>query len=250
MILPIVLLAVVVVICIAVIGAVLHGGGGSGSAGGINDGYPSGVHEVLRVGRQRMDRIGRLSHSFGNAEMSDRVAKIGQLADDILKTLEKRPDKVSDVRFFLEYYLPALIKLSEDYIDADQAGDGPNGADARAREGIYELMGDIEAVFARQLDALTYGAAIDIEAEIREFSVLMGEDGPVGGDSGSGDVIMDGGSGSGGHAMKDGGSGRSGGDAIMDGGSGSSGGDAMLDGGSNDAMTDSGSNNSGGGGDE
>ncbi|MCL2058924.1 MAG: 5-bromo-4-chloroindolyl phosphate hydrolysis family protein [Oscillospiraceae bacterium] len=243
---PIVLLAVVVVICIAVIGAVLHGGGGSGSAGGINDGYPSGVHEVLRVGRQRMDRIGRLSHSFGNAEMSDRVAKIGQLADDILKTLEKRPDKVSDVRFFLEYYLPALVKLSEDYIDADQAGDGPNGADARAREGIYELMGDIEAVFARQLDALTHGAAIDIEAEIREFSVLMGEDGPAGGNSagggGGGDVKIDGGSGSGdgGDVIIDGGNGR-GGDAMMDGGSGS---------GSNDAMTDSGSNSGGGGGDE
>ena len=183
----------VIIVSIAIIGVVLRGsgrGGGSSAGSGNGDwgkrprvgydpssGFIAVVNELLRVSRQRISRLEFLSNKLDDVEMADTVARINRIAAAILQTLNRNPEKVNDVRFFLDYYLPVLTTLIEDY---DNLGSNVSEeASANTKSNLSGLLRDVETAFQKQLDALASDKIIDIDAEIKVFAKSLREDGLV-----------------------------------------------------------------------
>ena len=86
------------------------------------------------------------------------------------------PDQKSQIRRFLNYYLPTTLKLLNAYDRLDEAGISGINIDG-AKGKISEVMAAIVSAFDRQLDALYQGEVMDINAEIKVLQSLLTGDG-------------------------------------------------------------------------
>ena len=93
----------------------------------------------------------------------------------IFRAIEKDGKKASQVRTFLEYYLPTTQKLLDSYAEFEAAGiEGENLH--MAKEKIEDTMDNIVRGFERQLDALYAAEAMDIQSDIDVMNSMMQRD--------------------------------------------------------------------------
>ncbi len=103
------------------------------------------------------------------------AAQIRKLADrgyQILDCLAKRPEKVSLLRRFLNYYLPTLEKLLREY---PSLCDTPSTTDTA--KNIESIASKMETVFERQLQKLRFDDELDISADIDVLDTMLKQDG-------------------------------------------------------------------------
>lgn len=132
--------------------------------------------EAIREGRQLLAQLAKANDAIPGKEVSAQIDHICRLGEDILQTVSRRPATVGQIRRFLNYYLPTLVKLLEQY---QQLNELPEGAEniRESKQKIEELLGVSEKAFARLLDALHADQNLNIAAEIEVMSQVMNEEG-------------------------------------------------------------------------
>ena len=92
--------------------------------------------------------------------------------DDLLK----HPEKLKQIRQFLNYYLPTTIKLMEQYVTLqNQSVKTENITEGMQK--IEDLLDKVIVAFQRQLDALFESDVVDITADIRVMEQMMASEG-------------------------------------------------------------------------
>ncbi len=133
--------------------------------------------------RQERDRavleMRRLNHHIGDAMISRQINRVEFVTDKMFECVTREPGKKTEVRRFLNYYLPTTIKLLGTY---DRLGDNrPTTNVDGAKKKIGDLMTTIVRAFDHQLDALYRGETLDINAEIQVLYQVLNKDGRSGG---------------------------------------------------------------------
>lgn len=127
-----------------------------------------GYAGVLRSIRRANDRI-------ADAALSAKIDRLEEVTAQIFRAIEKDGKKASQVRTFLEYYLPTTQKLLDSYAEFEAAGiEGENLH--MAKEKIEDTMDNIVRGFERQLDALYAAEAMDIQSDIDVMNSMMQRD--------------------------------------------------------------------------
>lgn len=127
-----------------------------------------GYAGVLRSIRRANDRI-------ADAALSAKIDRLEGVTAQIFRAIEKDGKKASQVRTFLEYYLPTTQKLLDSYAEFEAAGiEGENLH--MAKEKIEDTMDNIVRGFERQLDALYAAEAMDIQSDIDVMNSMMQRD--------------------------------------------------------------------------
>ena len=127
-----------------------------------------GYAGVLRSIRRANDRI-------ADAALSAKIDRLEEVTAQIFRAIEKDGKKASQVRTFLEYYLPTTQKLLDSYAEFEAAGiEGENLH--MAKEKIEDTMDNIVRGFERQLDALYAAEALDIQSDIDVMNSMMQRD--------------------------------------------------------------------------
>ena len=131
----------------------------------------------LRLERDRaVGEMRRLNDSIEDPVLSQQIDHIEATTGKIFQYVMAHPDRKSQIRRFLNYYLPTTLKLLNAYDRLDEAGvSGVNIDGAKGR--ISEVMRAIVDGFDRQLDALYQGEVMDINAEIKVLQSLLTGDG-------------------------------------------------------------------------
>ena len=123
-----------------------------------------------------LGEIRRLNDDIDDPVMSQKIDRIGEITGKIFAYVMHHPDRKSQIRRFLNYYLPTTLKLLNAYDRLDEAGiSGVNIDGAKGR--ISDVMAAIVDGFDRQLDALYQGEVMDINAEIKVLQSLLTGDG-------------------------------------------------------------------------
>ena len=105
-----------------------------------------------------------------------RINRIGQLTEGIFQAVIDKPDRESDVRKFMNYYLPTTLKLLKSYeLLEDQSVQGENIA--ASREKIENVLNMMIGAYEKQLDRLFSDDALDIATEIDVLETMMSGDG-------------------------------------------------------------------------
>ena len=147
-------------------------GGGSGAPeekGPVMDTGIEAYNEKLRQIRELNERI-------DDREVSRKIDRIEALTGGIFKLVAEQPERASDARRFINYYLPTTLKLLESYdLMEDQRYQGENIRASRRQ--IEEVLDKLIQAIERQQDRLFKYDAIDVEAEIKVMETMMAADG-------------------------------------------------------------------------
>ena len=137
---------------------------------------PPELQSVIYQGRRPIADIRRLNDEIPDERISAQIDLIERLTAQIFDCVRKNPKKLSQIRQFLNYYLPTTIKLMEQYVTLqNQSLKTENITEGMQK--IEDLLDKVIIAFQRQLDALFEADVVDITADIRVMEQMMASEG-------------------------------------------------------------------------
>lgn len=137
---------------------------------------PPELQSVIYQGKRAIADIRRLNDEIPDERISAQIDLIERLTAQIFDCVRKNPKKLSQIRQFLNYYLPTTIKLMEQYVTLqNQSLKTENITEGMQK--IEDLLDKVIIAFQRQLDALFEADVVDITAHIRVMEQMMASEG-------------------------------------------------------------------------
>lgn len=121
------------------------------------------------------DKLLELKKSLANPQIIDSLGKIIDLSKQIFDFGITNPDKLANLRQFVNYYLPTTIQLLEDYREMEAYEEKSDNV-LRTMTKIQDMMGGLINSFKQELDALYGDKTFNIAVEIKVLQSLIKED--------------------------------------------------------------------------
>lgn len=133
---------------------------------------------IEREGQLYMERLRRLNDEIPGEAVSNKLYQLDELLSGTFALLREHPEKRSQMRKFMDYYLPTTVKLVEAYAQFDRAGvEGENIQNAKAE--IEKTMDTINGAFEKLLDDLYREEAFEAAADAKVLKTVLTQDGFV-----------------------------------------------------------------------
>lgn len=130
-------------------------------------------NEILKNGRAHLMELRRRMTHVKHIPIRTVSGNICGEAEKILATLRKKPEKISQVRQFLNYYLPTLGSILEKYVRLEE-----NGALTEAMtDSTLEHLIDIKHAMEAQYQALFDDDKLDLSVEMEALKIACLRDG-------------------------------------------------------------------------
>ena len=134
------------------------------------------LDKMLRDGRLAIAEMKRLDDNIADPGVSADIVRLSQVSEKIFQAVRDDPDKLPQIRQFMNYYLPTTLKLLNTYDRMSGAGVSGENIDG-TKEKVEDMLKTIVRAFEKQLDAL-YGAdALDISTDIQVMETLLAREG-------------------------------------------------------------------------
>lgn len=128
-----------------------------------------------------LQEIRQINASIPDVVMNAKIHRIQEITAKILDYQQSHPNRESQLRPFLSYYLPTTLKILRAYAQLEAQGvEGENISAAKER--IEGMMDQVVAGFEKQLDKLFQNDAMDITSDIQVLENMLKKDG-LSGDS-------------------------------------------------------------------
>lgn len=136
----------------------------------------SAVDKTIEEGYEYLKRLRMANDAILDEDMSDCIDRIEKSSAGIFAYIATHPDKVSQIRKFMNYYLPTTMKLLDSYQRLN--------AESYKGDNIKSTLNDIDRVlytvagaFEKQLDSLYADEAMDISTDISVFESMLQQEG-------------------------------------------------------------------------
>ena len=138
------------------------------------------VQKLLQERERALSEMRRLNDSIKDEKISAQIDHLEEVTGKIIDQVVAQPKKRSQIRRFLDYYLPTTLKLLNAYDRMAAAGvDGENIS--VTKEKIEDMMDAIVKAFDKQLDGLFGEEALDVSTDITVMETLLAREGLAGG---------------------------------------------------------------------
>lgn len=118
----------------------------------------------------------RLNENIPGEKISAQISHLEETTQKVVSYVAAHPEKLSQIRRFMDYYLPTTLKLLNAYDRMGSAGvEGENIAGTRER--IDAVMDTLVSAYDKQLDALYADEAMDIATDITVMENLLKQEG-------------------------------------------------------------------------
>ncbi|MGM9606735.1 MAG: 5-bromo-4-chloroindolyl phosphate hydrolysis family protein [Oscillospiraceae bacterium] len=133
--------------------------------------------DALIAERDRaVSEMHRLNDSIEDPTISAQIDRLESTTKKIIAQVVQNPDKLPQIRRFLNYYLPTTLKLLNAYDRADSAGISGTNIDGTKGK-VSEMMDTIVTAFDKQLDTLFGDEALDISTDITVMEQMLAREG-------------------------------------------------------------------------
>lgn len=123
-----------------------------------------------------LDELRRVNDAIPDEEMSDKISRLEAVSAKIFEQAKSDPDKLPQMRKFMDYYLPTSLKLLNTYAELDNQGvEGENISESKRR--IEQTMDTLVKAFENQLDRLFASDALDVSTDIEVMQNMLRADG-------------------------------------------------------------------------
>lgn len=123
-----------------------------------------------------LEKLRAADEAIEDEEVSKSIRGIENLTAEIFRAVTDKKEKRPQVRRFMEYYLPTLLKLLSVYDKMEESGG--KGENVRTtREKINSLLYTANCAFAKLADDLYEQESIDVSSDITVFNNLLKQEG-------------------------------------------------------------------------
>lgn len=127
---------------------------------------------------EKLRMIRDLNDEIADEAVSARIDRIGELTASIFTVVTQKPERLDEVKKFMNYYLPTTFKLLKSYsLMEKQSYQGANITASRKK--IEDILDSLVKAFEQQQDRLFQSEALDVEADIEVLETMMAKDGLV-----------------------------------------------------------------------
>lgn len=137
------------------------------------------IAELIVERDRAVGEMKRLNDAIQDETISAQIDRLEADTEKIIAHVAEHPEKLPQIRKFMNYYLPTTLKLLNAYDRMDDAGiSGENIDSTKAK--VEKTMAILVTAFDRQLDALFGDEALDIATDIKVIETLLSREGLVG----------------------------------------------------------------------
>ena len=134
------------------------------------------LDKMLRDGRLAIAEMKRLDQNIADPGISADIVRLEQVSAKIFEEVGRSPEKLPQIRRFLDYYLPTTLKLLNAYDRMSGTGVSGENIDATLAR-VEGMMRTIVSAFEKQLDSLYGTEALDISTDITVLETMMAREG-------------------------------------------------------------------------
>ena len=134
------------------------------------------LDKMIADGKKAIAEMKRLDDSIADPTISAQIVRLQELSGKIFAQVEANPEKLLQIRRFMNYYLPTTLKILNAY---DRMGEqGVSGENiSSTMQKVETMMSTIVTAFERQLDSLFGSEAMDISSDMVVLENLMAREG-------------------------------------------------------------------------
>ena len=134
------------------------------------------LDKMIEDGKKAIAEMKRLDDNIADPTISAQIVRLQQLAGKIFAQVEQNPEKLPQIRKFMNYYLPTTLKILNAY---DRMGEqGVAGENITSTmEKVEGMMDTIIKAFEKQLDNLFGAEAMDISTDMVVLENMMAREG-------------------------------------------------------------------------
>ena len=137
---------------------------------------PNGMEAVMAEGEEWVAKIRRANDALPGEEISRKLDQLESVTRKIFATVEKKPEKLSEIRRFMNYYLPTTVKLVGAYQEFEaQPAQGANIQNTKQE--ILDILDTVNNAFGALLDSLYEHDALDISSDITVLKNMLAQEG-------------------------------------------------------------------------
>ena len=123
-----------------------------------------------------LDDLRRINEDIDDVVMSEKISRLERVSDRIFDQARDNPDKLPQMRKFMDYYLPTAKKLLKTYAELEEQGiEGENITESKTL--IANAMDTLVTAFENQLDRLFQSDALDVSTDIDVMENMLRADG-------------------------------------------------------------------------
>ncbi|MBB3560700.1 5-bromo-4-chloroindolyl phosphate hydrolysis protein [Rhizobium sp. BK512] len=130
------------------------------------------ARELLEAAVPSAQRLEAAAEDITDKQTAARVRHLAEIAADVFRTVEAKPESANAVRRFLSYYLPRAAEVAEGFaaIEAKRAPDIKQLEDVRA------VLVKLEDAFVHYADSLVDDALGTLDTDLRLIQASLKED--------------------------------------------------------------------------
>ena len=136
------------------------------------------LDKMVRDGEMAIREMKRLDENIADPGISADIVRLEQVSARIFDEVRTHPEKLPQIRRFLDYYLPTTLKLLNAYDRMSGTGVSGENIDTTLAK-VEGMMRTIVAAFEKQLDSLYGAEALDISTDITVLDNMMAREGLV-----------------------------------------------------------------------
>ena len=142
---------------------------------------PPEVNEMLREGFEYIRQIREANDAIPGIEVSEKLERLEDVTGKIFLHVEKHPNKLPEIRKFMQYYLPTTLKLVNAYREFEEQSLQGENIDKTKQE-ICDTLDTINVAFSNLLDGLFEDDALDVSTDITVLEAMFAQEGLTGHD--------------------------------------------------------------------
>jgi len=138
--------------------------------------YFDEMKETVTEGENYLKQIREANDAISGEEISKKLYDLEDIVRRIFIELEKNPDKISEMKKFMAYYLPTTIKLVNAYREFDKYTVETDNIKNSKKE-IENTIDTIIKAFYKLYDSLFDDKAMDIATDISVLNTMLAQEG-------------------------------------------------------------------------
>ncbi len=136
----------------------------------------SEIDRQIREGRAELAKLEQAALQVPSAEVKIQLERMVRAGRQIFDAVAQTPGKSSQVRKFMNYYLPTCVKLLDQY----RYFSGLNARGGHVEGSIQSIQNSLDMIasaFEKQLDNLFRAEAMDISSDIDVLETMLAAEG-------------------------------------------------------------------------
>ena len=134
------------------------------------------LHSMVAEGMEYIRHLRDLNDRIEGEAISEKLYRLENLLKEIFDRVQEHPEQMHRMHKLMEYYLPTMLKLVEQYAEFDEVS-SPGDDILEAKKEIEKTLDMINQAFVTLLNNLFQDAAFDASADAQVLQTMLAKEG-------------------------------------------------------------------------